>query len=287
MVTTRSQHNLKASGEPPEIHSLAIKGIAQRKGEEYGEAQEANQHGVKLGNQSENRGAEQAEKSTKQASPAFDNSALGFLLTTYGSFPLEASALPEPKSPTPPTLLAHLLNALLSSARISHAIASKTTGLVIEVGYANLETLEKSTWEERTQVLTEGGYTHYREKTATELREVAEWVRRECRGDLNTILQHAKQRGEGAEVKVQVRKKLKEVKGFGEVAADIFFNTAQGVWGELAPSLDSGSQKTAERIGLPGNAEKLFEVVQKSPVNMARLASALTEVRLERREYEF
>lgn len=93
--------------------------------------------------------------------------------------------------------------------------------------------------------------------------------------------------GEGTDVKVQVRNKIKQIKGFGEVAADIFFDTAQGVWGELAPFLDPRSQKTAGRIGLSGNADELFRVVQKSPVDMARLASALTEVRLERKEHTF
>jgi hypothetical protein len=33
--------------------------------------------------------------------------------------------------------------------------------------------LHESTWEQRTEVLTEGGYTHYREKTATAFGELA------------------------------------------------------------------------------------------------------------------
>lgn len=169
MVTTRGQQEAEASGKARGVTLSSHQADRFKERSEYGDAQAANKHGIKPENESQHRGAEPAEESPKQASPAIYNPTIRCLLATYGSFPLEASALSEPKSPTPATLLAHLLNALLSSARISHGIASKTIGIVIEAGYANLETLEKSTWEERTEVLTEGGYTHYREKTATEL----------------------------------------------------------------------------------------------------------------------
>lgn len=288
MVTTRRQQKAEASDDSRETLSPAAKRIASREVEEkHREAHEANKQGTEPGIEFGHRGVEPCQRAPKQALSAFENSTLRSLLATYGSFPFEASTLSEPRIPTPPTLLAHLLNALLSSTRISHAIASKTLGLLIEAGYTNLETLEKSTWEERTEVLTEGGYTHYREKTATELQKMAEWIRRECGADLNTVLHLSKLNGEGAEVKNLVREKMKEIKGFGDVAADIFFDSAQGVWGELAPFLDLRSQKTAERIGLPGNADDLFRILKNSPVDMARLASALTVVRLERREHEF
>lgn len=290
MVTTRGQQKAEASGEPAKTLSPAKQRIVSKKDEEHGEAQQqTNKHGVKPEDKSEHHGkaAELPQKAPNQASRASDNSILDCLLTTYGSFPLESTTLAQPDSPTPSTVLAHLFNALLSSTRISHAIASKTLHLVIEAGYADLETLEKSTWEERTEVLTDGGYTHYREKMATELGEAAEWVRRECEGDLNTILHDTEQKGEGAEIREKARKKIKEVKGFGELAADVFCNTVQGVWGELAPFLDPRSQKTAVRIGLPGSAEELFGMVGRNPVEMARLASALTVVRLERKELEF
>ena len=39
-----------------------------------------------------------------------------------------------------------------------------------------MNVLKKSSWEERTQVLTEGGYTRYREKTATALGELADLI---------------------------------------------------------------------------------------------------------------
>ena len=46
-------------------------------------------------------------------------------------------------------------------------------------GLSDIETLKKSTWQERTEVLTKGGYTRYREKTATALGELAEFIEKE------------------------------------------------------------------------------------------------------------
>jgi flagellar biosynthesis GTPase FlhF len=84
------------------------------------------------------------------------------LIQQHPDLPLSDTDLEDPRKPTPDTLLALLLHAILSSTRVSHAIAAKTTSLVIKAGYHKLDILKKSTWQERTEVLTEGGYTHYR-----------------------------------------------------------------------------------------------------------------------------
>ena len=65
---------------------------------------------------------------------------------------------------------------MLTSARISYRLAYKSVKCLIEAGYHNIKVLQKSSWDERTKVLTEGGYTHYREKTATALGELADFV---------------------------------------------------------------------------------------------------------------
>lgn len=98
------------------------------------------------------------------------------LIEKYGAIPLSDTALEEPQSPKPETILALLLNAMFSSARISHELAAKTIATAIKADYHKIDTLRKSTWEERTQVLTEGGYTRYREKTATGLGELVELI---------------------------------------------------------------------------------------------------------------
>lgn len=104
-------------------------------------------------------------------------------------------------------------------------------------------------------------------------------------GDLNNLLPGSETDSSPSEV----RKRLKEIKGLGDVGADIFFDTAQGVWPCLAPFIDPRSAKTAEAIGIPGDAHVLWESkeVNRDPMTMARLAAALTTVRLEKREGEF
>ena len=98
------------------------------------------------------------------------------LIEKYGSIPLSDTELEDPMSPKPETILALLLNAMFSSARISHELAAKTIATAIKADYHKIDTLRKSSWDERTQVLTEGGYTRYREKTATALGELVELI---------------------------------------------------------------------------------------------------------------
>lgn len=99
------------------------------------------------------------------------------LLSKYGSLPLSDLGLPNPSSSSPENVLALVYNAMLTSARISHELAYKSVKCLIEAEYQDIEALSKSTWQERTEVLTKGGYTRYREKTATGLGELAEFVK--------------------------------------------------------------------------------------------------------------
>ena len=112
----------------------------------------------------------------KPSSSAIDMGKLDALLSSYGVHPLQDTSLDEQNKATPETVLSLLYLAMLSSARISHELAYKSLQCLIEAGYQNIEILKKSTWEERTEVLTRGGYTRYREKTATALGELADFI---------------------------------------------------------------------------------------------------------------
>ena len=122
-----------------------------------------------------------ATEDTKPEPPAhaIDKSKLDALLSKYGVHPLQDTRLPKQDEPTPETILSLLYLAMLTSARISHELAYKSVQCLIEAGYHDIETLKKSTWQERTEVLTKGGYTRYREKTATALGELAEFIEKE------------------------------------------------------------------------------------------------------------
>lgn len=217
----------------------------------------------------------------KFESSAIDKSKLDALLLSYGVHPLQDTSLPKAHEPTPETVLALLYLAMLSSARISHELAYKNLQCLIEAGYQDVKTLKKSTWQERTEVLTKGGYTRYREKTATALGELADLIEKEYDNDLNNLLKKADSSP------TQVRKLLQEIKGFGKVGADIFFDSAQGVWPSLAPFIDPRSKETAKRCGLGGDVDAMWDAVGKDAVEMCKLSSALTKVRLEKKEKEF
>ena len=113
---------------------------------------------------------------TKPESTVINASKLDTLLSKYGVQPLQDTKLPDQNTPTPETVLSLLYLAMLTSARISHELAYRSVQCLIEAGYQDIEVLKKSTWQERTEVLTKGGYTRYREKTATALGELAEFI---------------------------------------------------------------------------------------------------------------
>lgn len=300
MARTRAQEKAAASKSEDKASSPATKSKVpkkRREPEEDPDSKTPEAHRKDTGEPPAK--ASKPDKKAKQTSKghsrsqtkasAGSNDKIQKLLSTYGSLPLKDTALQDPSSPTPETVLAHLLNATLSSTRISHQLAAKTVRTVVEAGYANLETLEKSTWQQRTEVLTEGGYTHYREKTATQLGELAELIRSEYDGDLNNLLAQTKEAAgsDNSKVRDEVRNRMKKIKGVGNVAVDVFCDTAQSFWHELAPFLDPRSQKTGAELGLPTNIEELFEAVGRDPVEMCKLASALTVVRLEGKERGF
>jgi hypothetical protein len=99
------------------------------------------------------------------------------LLAEYGCLPLTDVGIPSPSKPTPQTILSHILNALLSSAHISHHIARRALLNLMKQGYYDLETLKASTWKERVALLDEAGYARYDFSTATELGKLATLVK--------------------------------------------------------------------------------------------------------------
>jgi hypothetical protein len=95
----------------------------------------------------------------------------------FGNSPLGKSPLAkQPLVATPSTILAMVMDAMIKSKPISHDISQKTMNHLIEAGYHDIDKLHKSTWEERTEVLREGGYNRYREQSATNLGNLAQFV---------------------------------------------------------------------------------------------------------------
>lgn len=82
----------------------------------------------------------------------------------------------ETLTAAPETLLAMAIDAMLKSRPISHDLTQRAVSKMIEVGYHEIQTLGKSSWDERTMVLKDGGYNRYREQGATNLGDLAELV---------------------------------------------------------------------------------------------------------------
>lgn len=162
MVTTRAKSKLQdhgsgGAGEP--------KTGQKRSRAQAPKTQAAESKGKKQKGDPGNNSEDAPSKSDTQQEPKkkpLSNEKVDRLIRQHDHLPLSDTVLEEPGTPTADTLLALLLHAMLSSTRVSHAIAAKTTSLVIKAGYHKLDVLKKSTWEERTEVLTQGGYTHYR-----------------------------------------------------------------------------------------------------------------------------
>lgn len=203
------------------------------------------------------------------------------LLDKYGQRPL-ADVIRE-EWPSSMVVMVHIMNALLSSTRISHNIAHRALKCLVDEEYHDLKVLESSSWQARTEVLTRGGYTHYRERTATFLGDLSELMHGEYDNDASKMLPSDVN---GDDARRTLVDKLKAVKGLGPVGCDIFLGTIQGFYPHVAPFLDKRNCQTAEDIGLGGDAGELFDLVGKDPDKMARLHEALTTVRLDKQEHK-
>lgn len=100
-------------------------------------------------------------------------------------------------------------------------------------------------------------------------------------GDLNNLLKSADSSP------TKIRSLLQEIKGIGKVGVDIFHDAAQAAWPCLAPFIDPPSMETATKCGLSNNVKTLWDAVGHDAVEMCKLSSALTMIRLDKKEVDF
>lgn len=190
MVQTRTRDHAPSAKGPttPKAPNKAPKGVKKTEPDHVSVAKKhtRNEDGFEEGAEDEDSESPAHKKAKRdqdnhaaQAKGSKDKSAVEKVISKYGVLPLSDMGLSQPTAPTPETILALIFHAMLTSARISHELAYKSVKCLIEAGYHDVEVLSKSTWQERTEVLTKGGYTRYRERTATALGELAELVTRE------------------------------------------------------------------------------------------------------------
>ncbi|CAP95457.1 hypothetical protein N7489_000825 [Penicillium chrysogenum] len=202
------------------------------------------------------------------------------VLNEFGRSPLHGTELADPRSlkASPEIVLAMALDALIKARPISHELTQKTIKVLIEASYHDINVLSETTWEDRTMVLQDGGYNRYREQGATNLGELAKLVVERYDGDLNNLLKLA----DGKPHKARIL--LKEIRGMGDLAVEVFFNNVQSIWPSFAPSIDSRSLKTADEIGIGTDVDEIYNALEQDPMRMSWFANGLSEVRLERRQ---
>ncbi len=141
---------------------------------------------------------------------------------------------------------------LLLSARISGDIAVAAARELFEAGYRTPEKMRHATWQQRVDALGRGHYRRYDERTSTQLGELAEAVLGEHDGDLRGL--------KDCDVPT-LEKQLQRFKGIGPTGAAVFCREVQGVWPHVAPYVDKRAADGAERLGLPGSADRLAALV--------------------------
>ncbi|MFJ5920369.1 endonuclease [Streptomyces ardesiacus] len=168
---------------------------------------------------------------------------------------------------TPQPLYRLLVLAHLLSARISASIAVAAARALSEAGLRDPRRMAGAGWQERVDALGRGGYRRYDERTATQLGEAADLLTERWGGDLRRLRNEAD--GDVSEI----RRLLQEFPGVGPTGADIFLREAQRVWPQAAPYLDRKALQGAERLGLPGETDRLLALAGET--EPAVLAAAL------------
>jgi len=104
--------------------------------------------------------------------------------------------------------------------------------------------------------------TQHRQKTAEELVLLADAVV-ECLGTDEDDVSLDRVREESDHDTTRERAMLKKhVKGLGKTGLDIFGRRIQAVWPELYPFIDEKTSTAVQRLGLPGSADSLKELME-------------------------
>jgi endonuclease III len=175
---------------------------------------------------------------------------------------------------TPQPLYRLLVLAHLLSARIRGSVAVATARALSDAGLRDPRRMADADWQERVDALGRGGYRRYDERTATQLGEAAELLTERWGGDLRRL------RGEADGKVPELRRLLQEFPGMGPTGADIFLREAQLVWPEAAPYLDRKALQGAERLGLPGDPDRLLALA--GTTEPAVLAAALVRAAVDK-----
>jgi len=183
------------------------------------------------------------------------------LVARHGTTFAEEANITLRDKPSP--LYRLLVLSTLLSARIRADVAVSAARELSAAGYRTPRAMHEATWQHRVDALGRGGYRRYDERTATQLGDGANLLLERYRGDLRRLREVEDPRTTAT--------RLQDFPGIGPTGAAIFCREVQGLWDELAPTLDPKVLAGAERLGLPASAGRLAALV--APADLPRLAA--------------
>ena len=192
------------------------------------------------------------------------------VLDRYGTTYAAAARIRLTDEPAP--LFQLLVLAELLSARIGADIAVATAGELLANGWTTPHRMREAPRWRVIQALGRGGYRRYDERTATQVRDMAQLVLDRYGGDLRRLAEEADH-----DVRAAARL-LQEVKGIGPTGASVFLREVQAVWPWVRPLLDDRARAGAGRVGLPEDTQVLAALVAED--ELARFAAALVRISL-------
>lgn len=192
------------------------------------------------------------------------------VLDRYGRTYADEAGIRLVDQPAP--LLQLLVLAQLLSARIGAGIAVAAAGELLAAGWTTAAQLRAASRPRVVAALGRAGYRRYDERTATQLREMADLVLDRYGGDLRRLAEEADGQVDRAARSVQ------EVKGIGPTGAAVFLREVQQVWPWVRPHLDDRARTGAARLGLPEEPGPLAALVRGD--DLARFAAGLVRVAL-------
>ena len=192
------------------------------------------------------------------------------VLARYGRTFAEEAGIPLTDEPAP--LFQLLVLAQLLSARIAAGIAVTAARELIAAGWTSPDRMRDASRSRVIAALGRAGYRRYDERSATQLRGMAELVLDRYGGDLRRLAAEADRDVDRAAELVQ------QVKGIGPTGAGVFLREVQQVWPWVRPHLDERTLAGAQRVGLPGDATALAALVPAG--ELAAFAAGLVRISL-------
>ena len=156
-----------------------------------------------------------------------------------------------------------LVCALILSRPIGHMLGLRSIRTIFNPPYefTTSKKIHEAGFEGVRKAL-DAARTQHRQKTAEELVGMASMVVKDPEMDEDDLGMSGLR--DACEKSVETEREMlgTSTKGLGKTGLDIFGRRVQGVWEEWYPFIDERTAKAVERLGLPGDADNLREMME-------------------------